>query len=125
MPRRRRHPDQPTRPRRIHATDGEWQDVADRAEAQSISVSRYVVEAALERVVRREGPGVIETIHVLHLAGEDLGRIADAVEAQDDIGSVLQGLSRLASIEERLDWARDLMTGARRRTTGPGRGASR
>lgn len=125
MPPRRRHPDQPTRPRRIHATDAEWRQVCDRAETFSVSASRYVVEAALDRVVRREGPGLIETIHVLHLAGEDLARIADALEAKSDVASVVQGLSQLAVIEERFELARDLVIGERRWTAGPKRGSTR
>lgn len=125
MPTHRRRKDEPTRPRRIHPTDADWHQIGAMAAMRDISISRFVLAATCDRRTSRRVPILLEAVQALHLVSEDLARIADAVEATGDPGTIVHGLAQLSDVEVGLTLVRDLLLRNRARTPVPRKEADR
>mgnify|MGYP000577881770 CR=1 FL=1 len=102
--------DEKTAPRRVHATDAEWQSIRTSAIRVGRSVSAHVVASALNRVRDRPDKDIAAAIRLLTACYEALSEIADGpgilgsdLVAFDVLLALREIENQLGQVVERLD----------------------
>ncbi|ETX13116.1 hypothetical protein OCH239_13420 [Roseivivax halodurans JCM 10272] len=99
----RRNRESETRPRRIHATEMEWQIVREKAETAGLSISAYLVDAALARSEYTSHRIEIDAIRVLTASYQALSEISDSIAGCEPALDHLPIGDALDRVAERLD----------------------
>lgn len=92
--------DAPTRARRIHATDDEWDTLRSRADGAGRSMSAYIVQAALHPRTTPSHRVLNDAIRSLAAVDTQISALADAVVHTN---SALNALAVLAELERIAD----------------------
>ncbi|SEL89263.1 hypothetical protein SAMN05444413_12038 [Roseivivax marinus] len=101
----RRNRESATKPRRIHATEMEWQIVRERAEAAKLSMSAYLVEAALARPEHTSRHLDADTIRLLTGYYQTLTEISDSIAGRD---AALDHLQLADALDRVAAWLEDI-----------------
>ncbi|MFG6573909.1 plasmid mobilization protein [Sulfitobacter sp. 1A13353] len=94
--------DHKTAPRRIHATQDEWDRMRAAAARAGKSVSAFAVEACLRRAASQPRPKTIEAVRLLTASHAALMQLADRQLASPLTLSTFGALAQLSAIEDQL-----------------------
>ena len=94
--------DHKTAPRRIHATQDEWDRMRAAADCAGKSVSAFAVEACLRRAVSQPRPETLEAMRLLTASHAALAQLADRQVASPPTLSTFGALAQLSGIEDQL-----------------------
>ncbi|SEL59369.1 hypothetical protein SAMN05444413_111103 [Roseivivax marinus] len=99
----RRNRESETRPRRIHATNGEWQCVREKAETAGLSISAYLVDAALARSEYTSRRFEVDVIRLLTVSQQALSEISDSIAGREAALDQLQLADALDRVAARIE----------------------
>ncbi|MBM07644.1 MAG: hypothetical protein CMH88_15075 [Oceanibulbus sp.] len=94
--------DHKTAPRRIHATQDEWDRMRAAADRAGKSVSAFAVEACLRRAASQPRPETVEAMRLLTASHAALAQMADRHANSPPTLSTFGALAQLSGIEDHL-----------------------
>lgn len=101
--------DAPTRARRIHATDDEWETLRSRAQSADRSMSAYIVQAALHPRTAPQHRVPSDAIRTLAAVDIQISALADAAEHTTSALDALAILAELERIADRVDGMAEML----------------
>ena len=99
----------PTKARRIHATDDEWEKLRTRAEASGVSMSAFIVQTALHPRTAPRHHISLDAIPLLAAVDARLAALAETIEQTWSPIEAVSVLLEMERIAERIDGMASLL----------------